>query len=332
MTNTPFFKGMTYGWGSKRGEYRKPYAVDSLRKLSDTGSEWIALSFWTFQDTIHSTDISFDYGYTVTDRDIEFAVKQAKSLGLKVCLKPVVNSRDGIWRAHIGFPGDSEAAPYWEKWFASYSNFICHYAELAEDLGCEMLCIGCEMVKTESRTEQWRELIAKLRGIYSGPIIYNANHGKEEGIDWFDAVDYIGTSAYYPVGKKPGDSVESMIASWELHKPRLTALSAKFNKPVVFMEIGCRSALGCATMPWDFTHKELPASESEQANFYRSTLHVFWNEPWFAGFFWWDWNARLYAAEEAASNRGFDIYGKQAERVLKEYYAKPLVKEQEITP
>ncbi|WP_337099305.1 glycoside hydrolase family 113 [Paenibacillus sp. YIM B09110] len=323
----PFFKGMTYGWGSKRGEYRQPYAIDSMRKLRETGSEWIALSFWTYQDTIHATQIYFDYGYTVTDRDIEFAVKQAKSLGLRVCLKPVVNSRDGIWRAHIGFPNDNDAAPYWEKWFESYSNFLCHYAELAEEQECEMLCIGCEMVKTESRSAEWRTLIAKLRTIYSGPIIYNANHGKEEGVDWFDAVDYIGTSAYYPVGVKPGDSVQSMIANWEQYKPRLAALSARFNKPVVFMEIGCRSALGCATMPWDFTHKELPASESEQANFYQSTLQVFWDEPWFAGFFWWDWSAKLYAAEDAASNQGFGIYGKQAEHILKDYYAKTVVKE-----
>lgn len=40
-----FLKGMTYGWGSKRGEYRTEYAEDSMRKLAETGSEWIALSF-----------------------------------------------------------------------------------------------------------------------------------------------------------------------------------------------------------------------------------------------------------------------------------------------
>ncbi|MDF2835900.1 MAG: glycosyl hydrolase family 53 [Paenibacillus sp.] len=320
MTTRPFFKGMTYGWGAERGEYRQPYAVDSLRKLSETGSDWIALSFWTYQDHVYSTSIPFDYGYTMTDRDIEFAVKEAKALGLKVCLKPVVNSRDGIWRAHIGFPDDAAGEPYWDAWFKSYANFICHYAELAEELGCEMLCIGCEMVKTESKEGHWRELIERVRGIYSGPIIYNANHGKEEGIDWFDAVDYIGTSAYYPVGKRPGDSVESMIEGWEEQKAKLSALSRKFGKPVVFMEIGCRSALGCATMPWDFLHKELPASEDEQANFYQSALQSFWEEPWFAGFFWWDWSTKLYAPEEAGTNKGFDIYGKKASDVLKQYY------------
>jgi hypothetical protein len=76
-------------------------------------------------------------------------------------------------------------------------------------------------------------------------------------------------------------------------------------------------------MPWDFTHTELPASEEEQANFYSSVLRTFWVEPWFAGFFWWDWSVKLYPLEKARTNTGFDIYGKKAEGVLKEWYAKP---------
>nr|WP_035157947.1 glycosyl hydrolase family 53 [Cohnella thermotolerans] len=314
---------MTYGWNSARGAYRQPYALDSLRKLKETGSEWIALAFYTFQSTIHSTEIPFDYGYTVTDRDIEYAVKQAQALGLKVCLKPVVNSADGIWRAHIGFPEEEGAKRYWDAWFRSYGNFLRHYAELAEELGCDMFCVGCEMIGTERKTEYWHALIDDIRSVYGGPITYNANHGKEEGVDWFDRVDLIGTSAYYPVASRPGASEEAMIANWLPVKEKLSRLHARFGKPIAFVEIGCRSALGCAAMPWDFTHTKLPASEEEQANFYSSVLKTFWDEPWFAGFFWWDWSVKLYPLEAAGANTGFDIYGKKAERVVREWYAKP---------
>ncbi|MCJ8007552.1 glycoside hydrolase family 113 [Lederbergia wuyishanensis] len=313
-----FVKGMTYGWNSSRGAYRTPRAVESLEKLKETGSEWIALSFYTYQNTIFSTDIPFDYGFTMTDSDIMFAVKKAKELGLKVCLKPVVNSRDGLWRARIGFP--EEAYDYWAQWFESYANFVVHYAELAEDLGCEMFCIGCEMVGTESQTEHWIKVVERVRNVYSGPIIYNANHGKEDGIEWFDQVDIIGTSAYYPVGEKPGDSEETMLKNWEKVKGRIENLHRKFNKPIVFMEIGCRSAESCAMMPWDFEHRDLPFNEEEQANFYSSVMKTFWDEPWFSGFFWWDWSTELYSLEEAKNNRGFDIYGKKAEEVLKDWY------------
>ncbi|MFA9458192.1 glycosyl hydrolase family 53 [Halalkalibacter sp. AB-rgal2] len=315
-----FIKGMTYGWNTTRGAYRTAEAVESMKKLKETGSEWIALSFFTYQETFSSTDIIFDYGFTMTDRDIEFAVRQAKELGLKVCLKPVVNSRDGLWRARIGFPKDADA--YWEKWFVSYTNFLLHYAELAEELECEMFCIGCEMIDTESRTDEWYQVIKEVKAVYNGPLIYNANHGKEEGVDWFDQVDLIGTSAYYPVANVPGDSEENMMKNWETVRDKLQKLHEKFNKPIVFVEIGCRSARGCATMPWDFEHTELPFDEEEQARFYSSVLKVFWDVPWFAGFFWWDWKTKLYALEKAKEDVDFDIYGKKAETVLKQWYSK----------
>lgn len=318
-----FIKGMTWGWGGKRDDYRTANAVDSLKKLRETGCEWVALSFWTWQDHVHSTSIAFDYGYTVTDRDLEFAVREAKRLGLKVCLKPVVNSRDGLWRAHIGFPEEeSEKFPYWDQWFESYTNFLVHYAELAEELGCDMFCVGCEMVKSEAQTARWTKTVLRVREAYSGPLVYNANHGKEEDVAWFDQVDYIGTSAYYPVGSVPGDSEENMIAKWLPVREKLERLHRKFGKPVLFMEIGCRSALGCATMPWDFKHRDLPFSEEEQANFYSSVMKVFWEEPWFAGFFWWDWSVDLYSLEAAKNDVGFDVYGKKAGRLLQEWYAK----------
>jgi hypothetical protein len=320
MEANMFIKGMTFGWNSSRGAYRQPYAYESLKKLKESGSEWIALSFYTFQPTVFSTEITFDYGYTMTDRDIAHTVKQAKELGLKVCLKPVVNSRDGIWRAHIGFPPEEGSKPYWDAWFLSYSNFLSHYAELAQELECEMFCVGCEMVKTEPQVEHWTSLINRVRELYSGPLVYNANHGSEEGVDWFHQVDLIGTSAYYPVAKKPGDSEETMIANWLPVKAKLARLHAIFSKPIIFMEIGCRSALGCATMPWDFTHTELPFSEDEQAHFYSSVIKVFWDEPWFSGFFWWDWSVKLYDLEDAKKDVGFDIYGKKAELIIKDWY------------
>lgn len=316
-----FIKGMTWGWASKRSDYRTPEAADSLEKLKQSGCEWVAISFWTWQDNVFSTAIHFDYGYTVTDHDIVHAVEQAKRLGLKVCLKPVVNSRDGIWRGLITFPKEEpRGQSYWDEWFRSYTNFLVHYAELAEALDCELFCIGCEMVGTEHESRRWRDTIARVREVYSGPLVYNANHGKEGQVEWFSEVDLIGTSAYYPVGNGGANSEQSMIANWLPIRDELKQLHERFDKPVLFMEIGCRSARGCSAMPWDFKHTDLPFSEEEQADFYSSVLHVFWDEPWFAGFFWWDWSTKLYPMEEAKSNRGFDIYGKRAQRVLEQWY------------
>ena len=316
-----FIKGFTYGFDGRRGLYRTPEAALSMERLAALGGDWAALAFAVRQDTFHSTVIRPDYRFTVTDADVLAAVRKLHDLGLKVCMKPMVNCGDGIWRAHIHFPepewGDTD---YWKEWFSSYTAFLCHYAELAEETGCEMFCVGCEMLGTEHQVDLWREAIARVRQVYSGPLVYNTNHGKEWGVKWWDAVDYIGTSAYYPVAKEPGASLEEMTEAWNRQKEDLAALSAAHGgKQVIFMEIGCRSARGCAMMPYDFSHREFPYDEEEQARFYESCMRVMWDEPWFAGFFWWDWYTRL---PQRRPEMGFSIVDKKAEQVVREWYAK----------
>lgn len=320
-----WIKGFTYGWRSRRGAYRTEKAIRSQDKLFDVGINWMCLAFYVLQKNFSSTEITYDYRTTITDKDIVFAIQRAHDRGIKVCLKPVINCADGVWRALIDFPDADMMGndKYWDQWFESYTAFMLHYAEIAEETGCEMLCIGCEMSGTERKEEHWRKLIAEIKKIYSGPIVYNTNHGREDQVKWFDALDYIGTSAYYKVAKYPGDTKENMLAVWKTVGEDMKRLSQKHNKQIIFMEIGCRSALGCAMMPWDFTHTEFERSEEEQADFYDSCLTAFFYEDWFAGAFWWDWSTEIYETEEEAKrNTYFDIHMKKAELVLKEWYKK----------
>lgn len=316
-------KGYTYGYGGKRGELASNGARFSREQLFATGVNWMALAFALQQDKYSSTEIKYDFKTTVPDKELADTILHAHQRGVKVCLKPMVNCKDGIWRARIDFPDDdfSSVNQYWNEWFESYSAFMLHYAKLAEDTGCEMLCIGCELSGTERKTAHWRELIRQVRCCYHGPLVYNTNHGREHDIEWFDAIDFIGTSAYYQVGKIQGSSKEEMTAEWRKVARVLQPVAEKYNKKLIFMEIGCRSALGCASMPWDFSHRELPFSEEEQANFYDSCISVFHDINWFAGIFWWDWSTFIYQTrEEALRDTGFNIHLKKAEEVLTNWY------------
>lgn len=318
-------KGYTYGYGGGSGAWRTAEAIASQDLLFQTNINWVCLAPSYNQQSYASTEILFDYRKNASDKDICFAIKRAHERGIKVCLKPMVNCLDGAWRAEIDFPdGDMTGRDvYWSRWFESYTAFLLHYAELAEDMGCEMFCLGCEMLGTERKIDYWRTLIAKVRRTYHGPLVYNTNHGKEDSVRWFDAVDYIGTSAYYPVASCPGDSLEHMITAWERVREQLRPLSRKLGKKVIFMEIGCRSAKGCAMIPWDFSHHEYPVDEEEQARFYDSCISVFSQEDWFAGFFWWDWSTKIYNSKDiAAVDTGFNIHLKKAEKVLQDWYKK----------
>lgn len=318
-------KGFTYGYFAKRGLYNSEKGIYSQNALMDTGVNWVCLAFPVQQKAYSSTEILFDYSRNIPDLELIATIERFHARKVKVCLKPMINCDDGVWRALIDFPDETmfHEDTYWSKWFAAYRAFLCHYAELAEYTGCEMFCLGCEMLGTERKEAHWRETIAAVKKIYHGPLTYNTNHGKEEEAKWYDAIDYLGTSAYYPVAAAPGATLEEMKKEWDKIARRLKGVSERVGKKIIFMEIGCRSALGCAQMPWDFTHTDFPRSEEEQAFFYESCLSAMADQEWFMGFFWWDWSTVIYQNdEEAAKDMGFNIHRKQAENVIRKWYGK----------
>ena len=320
MDRDIFCKGYTWGFFSREGEMLTDKAEESMKRLASNGLDWICITVNGWQETFYSTVIFSMYGMTQTDEEIIHAVKMAKSLGLKVCLKPMVNCLDRSWRARIDFPTE-EGCGYWEKWFRSYNNFMQHYAKLAEKLGCEMLCTGCEMAGMDKQADLCRDMVTRVRKVYSGIIMHNINHGDEMRFKWLDAVDVIGISAYYPVTDAVHTGIDTMKQRWAEVVKRLETCHEHFGKPIMFAEIGVRSEEGCTAYPWDFHYRpEKKTDEQEQADFYESAMEATWDIPWFCGYFWWDWKATLPPIEKAKENRDFTIYGKLAEQTLKKWY------------
>jgi len=276
-----------------------------------------------------------------TDNEIRNAIELARKNHLKVILKPTVNVRDGTWRGYIQFKksdGKTIDSELWGQWWAEFNRFLLHYAKLAADTNCEMLCLGCEMTTTEPFVNRWRDLIAEIRKVYLGAVTYNTNHGDEIKIKWWDATDVIGVSGYYPIGTDnveaamkdlnnvlPSDTtLEALRRRVMPAKENLRKVSEKFNRPVFFIELGMCSAMGCSAIPW--THEDpntMVYDADEQARFYQVMLETFWDEPWFIGYAWWDWHADLYPLEKAKTDTSFSIYGKPAEKVVKDWYSKP---------
>ncbi|MBW7456073.1 1,4-beta-xylanase [Paenibacillus sepulcri] len=308
--NKETVNGMTWGWTGVRGTWEGSDAEFSMKAMTALNVNWAALSLGALQATAQSTTISYKEEPTVTDSEVRSAIRRAKELGLKVCLKPVVNCADGTWRAHINFfdhevPGE----PSWSEWFASYEEFILHYAVIAEEEGCEMLCIGCEMVQTDKREAQWRALIAKVRAVYSGLITYNCDKYQEGNVAWWDAVDIISSSGYYPIDE------------WEQQLDRVEASIAGYKKPFFFMEAGCPSREGSPQRPNDWS---LPGAPSgvEQDRYYKAMFEACSRRPWMQGFMLWDWPARLYAPQDAPQNDDYCMYAKPAETTVSEYYGR----------
>lgn len=300
--------GMTWGWVGVRGMWATPAADTSMARMAEHGVNWTALAYSALQATPFSTEIDFCAAPTVTDDEIVHAIREAHALGLQVCLKPVVNVADGTWRAHIGFfDWDVPGEPSWTEWFASYSAFILHAANIAEAERCEMLCIGCEMVRADGQEAHWRELIAKVREVYSGPITYNCDKYQEDRVTWWDAVDVISSSGYYP------------IDAWEAQLDRIESVVEASGKPFFFMEAGCPSREGSPALPNDWNLVGAP-SGAAQLDYYRAMFDAVRARPWVRGLMMWDWPAELYDLADAAANDDYCPYGKPAGGYLTEQY------------
>ena len=315
--DTPKQQGMSYAaWWP--GLYDSPGSDRALANLEATGADWVALIVTWYQDTTESTTI-YRADATPTDEDVTHAIAQAHALGLKVMLKPHVDVLyEDAWRGEIG---ESFSEAQWQKWFASYRSFISYYALIASNLGVEQFCIGVELVATTHRAAEWRAVSAQVRGLYDGPITYASNHsGEEVSITWWDAVDYIGIDAYYPLTDENDPSYETLLAAWEALLPTFVGLAAQWDKPILFTEVGYRSIDGANRWPWDW-QRAGDLDLQEQADCYRALLEAVWDQPWFAGIYWWAWDADPFAG--GPSDLDYTPYDKPAEALLRAYYGAP---------
>ena len=306
-----FVKGVTFGFMSQRGEWSTAESRSSLKEMKERcQADHVILAVVVEQATPQSTTIGWQEGSVLSDQEVKGMIRYAQELGLKVILKPMVNISDGTWRAYINFfDQDVPPEPKWSEWFASYTDYLCHYAELAEETKCEMLIIGCELVCTDRRAEEWRGLIRQVRQKYAGLISYNCDKYQENHVTWWDAVDVISSSGYYP------------IDCWEQELQRIEPVVKYYDKPFFFCEAGCPSRDGSEYLPnnWEI---ERALSLDAQAAWYEAMFAACDKYPWVRGFGLWDWKAQLYPLEEAGEDDDYALFGKPVESVVKRYFEK----------
>ncbi len=309
-------KGIAYvSWW--HGEYQNATADLSLENLEDTGANWMSLLTTQYQETISSTTI-FTTNNSPTDADLEHVIEKAHELGLKVMLKPHLDVTGGGWRGQIG--STYTTTEQWDAWFLAYTDFITHYATMAQDLGVDQFCVGTELLATEAQSMSWRSVISAVTEIYTGSITYAANHDAENDIVWWDAVDYIGVDAYYRLTQvltETTPTVAELKAAWTPIMANLAALSEQYDRPIIFTEIGYRSVDGVAYQPWDYS-ASAKLDLQEQVNAYQAMFESVFNQPWFAGLYMWSWDTN--PVQGGPCDTGYTPFNKPAENILREWY------------
>lgn len=264
------------------------------------------------------------------DDGLRITTRLAKERGIKTILKPHIWLRDdqGKWRGEIEMKSEED----WQEWFKNYEEFILHYALIAEEEGIEMLCIGTELHRTcTEREANWRALIAKIRTIYSGDLTYAANFsGEYEEVSFWDELDYIGVQAYFSLTENEEASLEELKKGWEEPLAELESYSRKFDKPILFTEVGYKSTKDSGKTPWEWPQRisrekrEEIHSEQHQADLYEALFAEVFDQPFIAGVHLWKWFPTYGDDKSRYRKREFDIdfspQGKPAEAIMSKWY------------
>jgi hypothetical protein len=250
-----------------------------------------------------------------TDEGVIQDAHAARQLGMAVVLKPQLWLGRGRWPGDVEMENEAD----WQAFFDYYYRWMRHYALLAEIHQMDLLCVGVEFAKASlQRPDDWRRLIRKLRGIYSGPLTYAANWGEEfENLAFWDELDYIGLNCYYPLSQQDDPSDEELARAFGQVLQLAERVSRRYGKPLVFTEIGFTST----PTPWKEPHRDRDGSPYDglaQERCYRIVLESLIGQDWARGILWWKYPS--YLSHGGPGQTGFTPCGKPAEDLLPSYF------------
>ena len=271
--------------------------AEEYAQLRKQNMEWIVLVPSAWQEGVHSTTIDWPFDEPdnpFNDAALITQIRQAHSKDLKICIKPHIWLRKKDkknWRGTIQF----KSVVDWSAWSKQYREAILHYAQLSQKHQVAAFCIGTELHQLAIKyPDYWRSLIREVKTIFDGKIIYAANWDREyKQIAFWDELDYIGIQAYFPLCRKDNPRKKQVYKGWKSYLKDIEGISRKFNKPILFTEIGYTNSSMAACEPWEWVRdldpKKTSVSDITQANCYDAFFSTFWDRSWFGGVFMWVW-------------------------------------------
>ncbi len=288
--------------------------MEFLEEMRSAGVSHVAIVVPWYLKTSKHAEIFKHPRLTVPMSTVKRTARDAKRLGFEVTIFPILrveDKSDGGWRGELAPPDVGE-------FFENYKTFILRFAKAAEALESPVLSVGSELASMEVHDAKWREVIAAVREVYSGKILYSANWDHYGEVPFWDALDFVGVTGYFELAEEGADpTVDALVAAWKPVQGELEAFVVSKEKPLVLTEVGYLSQKNTAAHPWMEA-----ADEALDVDLQRRCYEAFcvaWNDrPFLAGVYFWNW-----FGWGGPSSKEYTPRGKPAEDEVAKWYRGP---------
>jgi hypothetical protein len=280
----PFFKGVTVSCQTWGIEWQTPEMEAALDELKSLGVNSIAIH--PYAQIREDGHVAVGRRSSASTAHITKPLRWAHDRGMSAMLIPHIAywGTKFSWRGEINFATPEE----WNIFFIEYEAWIVQMATLAEAEHAEVFCVGLEFSFAQKYDVRWRRIILAVREVYHGKVTYGANWNDYAEVKFWDALDYIGVLAYFPLTKTPDPSASELAAAWEKRCAELGKYSREQGKQFLFTEIGYNESARTAAEPWAFKTGGDHAAEI-QARCIETALRLPAKHPFLAGMYWWKW-------------------------------------------
>jgi hypothetical protein len=262
---------------------------------------------------IHNTDRQW---FGETRAGTEQYIEMLHKSNIMVMVKPHIWISHGEFTGHLKMTSEED----WKVLEQSYSSFILEYANLAQQVGAELFCIGTELEQfIVHRPGYWNRLITDIKSVYSGKLTYAANWDEYKRVPFWEQLDYIGVDAYFPVSECQTPSLEESKKGWVKWKEELRVVSERENRNILFAEFGYRSVDYAGKEPWRSDRSLTVTNHEAQSNTTKALFEEIWDEEWFAGGFIWKWFIN-HAKSGGLENSQFTPQNKPVEELIRRHY------------
>lgn len=215
-------------------EHQAGVIIDYI--ASDLHANAVSIGFPIYTSSKTSTSV-FTTDQTPSTSELEMLVNKAKSAGLHVNLRPLleVGTSSYVWRGTI-HPSNLPA------FFLSYFNALRPFLQMAQNDGVPTFDYASEFIsltESSSYAKDWATLISDMSGVYHGQLIYAESTAQYNGQPDVvpDLTEYgVHSDAYFgdPSGT-PSTSEQTLYDAWA---PHFCARSASELSGTVLQEVG----------------------------------------------------------------------------------------------